>query len=77
MTSVMDPRQFPLGGEDGAFLKKRLQTELQAGAAVTPSTLGGVPDEGGICGEGKSPQSPGAQIVIYLRGNLAVERKQA
>jgi hypothetical protein len=73
----MDPRQFSLGGEDGAFLKEGMQTELQARAAVTPSALGGVPDEGRICREGKSPQDPGAQIAIYLRGNLAVERKQA
>jgi hypothetical protein len=73
----MDPRQFSLGGEDGAFLKEGLQTELQARAAVTPSSLGGIPDEGCICGEGEPSQGPGAQIAIYLRGNPAVERKQA
>jgi len=73
----MDPRQFSLGGEDGALLKEGLQTELQARAAVTPSALGGIPDEGCICGQGKFPEGLGAQIAIYLRGNLTVERKQA
>ena len=77
VTSIMNARQFSLWGEDRAFLKEGLETELQARAAISPSALGGVPDEGCICGEGQSPQGPSAQIAIDLRGNLAVERKQA
>ena len=77
LTSVMKSRQSALRGEDGALLEELPHTVLQLVAAVSPSPLEGVADEGRRGGERKFPPSPGLQIVINLLGNIAVERKQA
>jgi hypothetical protein len=57
------------------FRSRDFKNELQARSAVRPP--GGVPDESRIRAKGKFPPCPDAHIMLDLRGNIVVERKQA
>jgi hypothetical protein len=73
MTSVMDSRQSPLRGVDGALLEKVVQTMPEVPTAVCPPSPCGVPDESRIGGEREFPPSSGMQIPIDLLGDTAIE----
>ena len=77
MPKIVDPWRLSFRGDNAAFLKQRPEGVLQARAAISPSTPGGIPNEGRIRRNGEVSAGSSTQIAINLIGNATIDRKQA